>query len=61
MNGKRDRWGARRTLHHKSSLWWTERLGAAKPASWFPHADVDVSPPHDLGVLNRIRKEMGME
>ena len=31
-----DRWGARRTLNHKSSLWWTERLGAAKAVNRFP-------------------------
>ena len=33
QTGRRwDRWGARRTLNHKSSLWWTERLGAAEAA-----------------------------
>ena len=56
-----DRWGARRTLNHKSSLWWTERLGAARAVSWFLYADVDVSPLHDPGVMNRIRKETGNE
>ena len=56
-----DRWGARRTLYHKSSSWWAERLGAARAALWFLHADVDVSPPHDPGVMNRIRKETGIE
>ena len=33
---ERDRWGARRTLYHKSSSWWTERLGAAEAAVGFP-------------------------
>jgi len=59
--GRWDRWGARRTLNHKSSLWWTERLGAAEAAVGFPQADVDVSPPHDSGVMNRLRKETGSE
>ena len=44
-----DRRGARRTLYHKSSLWWVECLGAAKAAYGFLHADVDVSPPSDSG------------
>ena len=56
-----DRWGARRTLYHKSSLRWTELLGAAKAAPRFLCADVDVSPPHDSGVMNRIRRETGIE
>ena len=52
----RDRWGARRTLYHKSTLWWTERLWAAKAAFWFPYADIDVSPPHDSGAENCSRR-----
>ena len=52
----RDRWGASRTLYHKSTLWWTERLWAAKAASWFPYADIDVSPPHDSGAENCSRR-----
>ena len=56
-----DRWGARRTLYHKSSLWWAECLGAAKAAHGFLHADVDVSPPHDPGVVNRFRRETGIK
>ena len=55
-----DRWGARRTLYHKSSLRWAESLGAAKAAYWFLHADIDVSPPHDSGALNRLRKKTGI-
>ena len=57
----RDRWGASRTLYHKSSSWWAESLRAARAALWFLHADVDVSPLHDSGVMNRIRKETGTE
>ncbi len=55
-----DRWGARRTLYHKSSSRWTERLWAAKAALWFLHADVDVSPPHDSGAVNCFRRETGI-
>ena len=55
----RDRWGARRTLYHKSSSRWAESLWAAKAASWFLHADVDVSPPHDSGAVNCFRRETG--
>ena len=36
-------------------------LGHAKAAHGFLHADVDVSPPHDPGVVNRFRRETGIK
>ena len=60
MTQQWDRWGARRTLYRTSSLWRTECPGAANPTRGLPLADVDVSPPHDPGAMNRLRRETGI-